>query len=323
MRIFFLFIIISAQYNCTPIIGPDRQETEEDKLWHFWSVDWHPTQDLIALGGSNNTQLKLLSTSKLQETRSIHYPGTITQTKWHPSKNLLAISVQDGKSKSSIFNIETGELKELDSLPSSGARALGWNHSGSLLAVGDNEGYITIFNNQGGYLKSINTNQKGLMSLDWHPKENIIVAVGENITIYNYSNDVMEHFRSREESVLTLCVAWHPSGELFVTGDYGDIQNQNAPLLQYWTSDGKKIRSIERSKAEYRNIAWSSDGELLATASEKIRTWDKEGKLIREKAVKNLLWGLDWRDDKIVSTDDNKKIIFWNNNLDIIEELHY
>ena len=80
-----------------------------------------------------------------------------------------------------------------------------------------------------------------------------------------------------------LCVEWHPSGELFVTGDYGDYDNNYPPLLQFWTSEGKKIKTIEKSKAEFRNLKWSKDGTLLATASENIRLWDRNWNLISEK----------------------------------------
>jgi WD40 repeat protein len=69
--------------------------------------------------------------------------------KWHPTKNKLAISVQDGLSKSTILNLDNDESIELDSITNDGARAIGWNHSGNLLAVGDYDGYLTIFDEKG------------------------------------------------------------------------------------------------------------------------------------------------------------------------------
>ncbi len=97
------------------------------------------------------------------------------------------------------------------------------------------------------------------------------------------------------------------------------------PLLQYWTYDGQRIKSIKESKAEFRNIRWSGDGELLATASEKIRLWNKAGNLVAEETTKNLLWGIDWNEDasKLVATDGKGKIIFWNRNLERFNELQY
>ena len=238
---------------------------------------------------------------------------------------MLAISVQDGKSKSAILNLDNDEYIELDTITNDGARAIGWNHTGDLLAVGDYEGYLTIFNENGKVLKRVSTNQKSIIGLDWHPKENVIAAVGEQITLYDYKLDSLQHIndRSEEIEVLMLCVAWHPNGQFFVTGDYGDFQQNYPPLLQYWTYSGQRIKSIERSKAEYRNIRWSSDGKALATTSEKIRLWDIDGDLVAEQDTPNLLWGLDWKEDgtQIVATDVEGKIIFWDRNLNKLKEL--
>lgn len=313
--------------GCKESSKQESQNFEEKERWFFWSVDWHPNKDKIVVGGSNDTFFKLISSTDYKELKSYSYKGTITKTKWHPFKNKLAVSVQDGKSKSIIINLDKKENIELDSITNDGARAIGWNHAGNLLAIGDYEGFLTIFDEKGNVLKRKNTNQKGIIGLDWHPYENLIVAVGEKITFYNYELDSLNNIddRSEEIDVLMLCVAWHPNGKFFVTGDYGDFQHNYPPLLQYWTYEGKRIKTIEESKAEYRNIMWSSDGDLLATASEKIRLWNKNGDLVAEETTKNLLQGIDWSEDatKLVTTDDKRKIIFWDRNLNRLKELQY
>jgi WD40 repeat protein len=330
MRTFIIIISMITILGCKQTSKEISQNFEEKDRWFFWSVDWHPNKDKIVVGGSNDTFFKLISTTDYKELKSFPYKGTITKTKWHPTKNKLAVSVQDGKSKTIIINLDNNEDIELDTISNDGARAIGWNQTGDLLAVGDYEGFLTIFDETGNVLKRVNTNQKGIIGLDWHPDENLIVAVGERITIYNYELDSLKNIddvdiRNEEIDVLMLCVAWHPNGEFFVTGDYGDFQHNYPPLLQFWTYDGKRIKSIEESKAEYRNMQWSSDGDLLATASEKIRLWNKSGDLIAEKPTNTLLQGIDWNEDatKLVATDDKKKIIFWDRNLNRLKELQY
>ncbi|MEL6132612.1 MAG: WD40 repeat domain-containing protein, partial [Bacteroidota bacterium] len=268
---------------------------------------------------------KLFASDNFQQLKSYPYKGTITQTQWHPTKNKLAVSVQDGKSTSAILNLDNGERVELDSVSEEGARAIGWNHAGDLLAVGDYEGFLTLYDETGTFLKRVNTNQKSIIGLDWHPHENLIVAVGEKITLYDDELDSLIHIEDRSEDILMLCVDWHPSGKFFVTGDYGDFDYHYPPLLQYWTYAGLKITSIEESKAELRNVRWSPDGELLATTSEKMRLWNREGELIAEETTANLLWGLDWNEEssKLVATDTKGKIIFWDRNLVRLKELQY
>ena len=327
MRNFIIILLVCTIFGCKETQDQNQQNLDEKEPWFFWSVDWHPTEDMIAVGGSNDTFLKILSTCDYKDIKHLPYNGTITKTKWHPSENKLAFSVQDGKSKSAIFDLEATTLIQLDSITNAGARGLGWNYTGELLAVGDNSGHLVIFDDNGKFLKIIDTGEKGLMGLDWHPKENLLVAVGDNVIIYNYELDSLKIIKDRTEEieVLMLCVAWHPSGGFFVTGDYGDFQNNYPPLLQYWTYNGQKMKSIEKSKAEYRNLRWSPNGLILATASEKIRLWDQYGAILAEGEASDLLWGIDWNANgiRLVTTDDQGKIIFSDSNLNKVKELEY
>jgi WD40 repeat protein len=296
-------------------------ETERENWW-LWTANWNKNQ--ISVGGTQDT-LRLFSSETYQLADNIPLRGTITKTKWHPIKNKLAISMQDEKSKSLILDPISREQIVLDSLDESGARAIGWNNKGELLAVGDYSGFLNIYNESGGIVKRIKTNQKGLIGLDWHPEKNIITVVGERISIYDFENDSIYDFKPRKEDVLILCVAWNPNGEFFVTGDYGDFEKAYPPLLQFWSVNGENLRNIDKSKSEFRNIKWSKDGKILATASESLRLWNENGDLLKESESENLLWGIDWNksDNKIVTTDEKGKIIIWDKELNQIQELKY
>ena len=304
----------------------ERQETAETDRdnWWLWTADWNPNNDHISVGGTQDT-LRLFSSESYQLVENIPLRGTITKTKWHPIKNKLAISMQNEKSKSLILDPISKEQIVLDSLDESGARAIGWNNKGELLAVGDYSGFLIIYNESGGIIKRINTKQKGLIGLDWHPEKNIITVVGERISIYNFENDSIYDIKPRKEDVLMLCVAWNPNGEFFVTGDYGDFEKDYPPLLQFWSASGENLRNIDKSKAEFRNLKWSKDGKILATASESLRLWNENGDLLIESESRNLLWGIDWNklDSKIVTTDEKGKIIIWDRELNQIQELKY
>lgn len=326
MRVFFIITLISIIWGCKNNTQEVGQGLKKSDPRFFWSVDWHPNKNEMVVGGTWDS-LVFFSSNDFEVIKNHPYKGTITKTKWHPTINKLAVSVQDGISNSTILNLDTNQSIKLDSISTAGARAIGWNHSGELLAVGDYEGDIIVFDKNGIFQKRINTNQKGIIGLDWHPNKNLIVAVGEKITLYDYNVGSLKHINDRNEEVevLMLCVAWHPDGNFFVTGDYGDFVNHYPPLLQYWTVDGERIKSIEKSKAEYRNLKWSGDGALLATASEKISLWDRDGNLVLDATTENLLWGIDWNEDasKLVATDEKGKILFWDRNLNKLSELQY
>lgn len=312
------FILI---YGCK-----ENGKTVEAKRenWWLWTADWNPNNDQISVGGTQDT-LRLFSPETYHLIENIPLRGTITKTKWHPFKNKLAISTQGEESKSLILNPTSKEQIVLDSLDESGARAIGWNNKGGLLAVGDYSGFLNIYNESGGIIKRINTKQKSLIGLDWHPEKNIIAVVGERISIYDYDNDSIYDIKPRKENVLMLCVAWNPNGEFFVTGDYGDFEKDYPPLLQFWSANGENLRNIAKSKAEFRNIKWSKNGKILATASESLRFWNENGDLLKESESGNLLWGIDWNksDSKIVTTDEKGKIKIWDIELNQIQELEY
>ena len=312
------FVLI---YGCKESRETTKPEKED---WWLWTANWHPNNHQISVGGTQDT-LRLFSSETYQLTDNIPLKGTITKTKWHPFNNKLAVSTQSETSTSFTLNPMLKEQVVLDSIDASGARAIGWNHKGELLATGDYSGFINIYNDSGKLIKRINTKQKGLMALDWHPKKNIVVGVGERISIYDFDNDSIYNIKPRKEEVLMLCVAWHPNGNLFVTGDYGDFEKNYPPLLQFWSADGKNLKNSDISKAEFRNIKWSSDGTTLATASESLRLWNENGDLLKESKSEHLLWGIDWdpSNSRIVTTDDKGKIIIWDKALKPIQELKY
>lgn len=319
LAIFLLFQWVSCVTK-----PPISNAHSEKKDWWLWAAAWHPSGDQVAVGGTQDT-LRLFSTNEFRLLKNIPIKGTITKIKWHPEGDLLAFSLQGVESGTSIYDLESGRRTVLDSVVGFGARGLDWNSDGTLLAVGDYEGVIRIFSKEGKWLKSIDTHQKAIIGLDWHPSQEVIVAVGEKISLYDFKNDSIDHIEDRIEDVLMLCVEWHPSGHQFVTADYGDHVHHYPPLLQSWTANGVRSKKMEGSKAEYRNLKWSSDGKLLVTASEKLRLWDSSANLVLEQPVDNLLWGIDWNSDdsKLVTTDEKGRIYIWDRNLNKLGELTY
>ena len=122
----------------------------------------------------------------------------------------------------------------------------------------------------------------------------------------------------RPEDVLILSIAWHKSGDFFVTGDYGDDKVKS--LLQIWTKQGELIKSIDISKGEYRNLAWNSKGSRLASASDKLRIWDCRGNLISEGKSTDYLWGVTWdkMGRRVLTSSLDQHVVLWDNNAKLL-----
>ena len=145
------------------------QETITKEI--LWTTDWSPNGKLIAIGGNINT-LNIYSESNLKPYKSFQIKNTITRIKWHPSKNIIAVTTQNSKEKSIIINLETNEKIELDGISPDGARGIDWNYTGEYLAVADNDGQVLIYNIKGELIRKFlnQTNStKSITAVDWHP----------------------------------------------------------------------------------------------------------------------------------------------------------
>ncbi|MFH1118964.1 MAG: hypothetical protein V1775_04020 [Bacteroidota bacterium] len=309
MRIVTALLILFA----FPVNQAYTQETANNKI--LWTTDWSPDGSYIAVGGNTDT-LKIYHSEDLQLFKSYAIKSTITCVKWHPFNSILAIGTQVPNGKVLILDIETNITVDLEGISTDGARGIDWNYSGDFLAVADNDGQTSIFNSAGTKIHSIQQeNTRSLTSVDWHPEKNIFITVGDKIRIYDFGGALIKTIVHRPEDVLLLCVAWHNSGAFFVTGDYGDNQLDYKPLLQFWNADGELMKSIALSKGEYRNLAWNSRGNRLASASDALRIWDTDGNLISEGYSADYLWGVSWnkRGNRIVTSGKEQGVIIWDN----------
>ena len=289
----------------------------------LWTVSRAERSDAITFGGQQDTLW--ISSPEGGIARHFPVPGIVTRVKWHPEGALLAVAVQGGQTKPAILHVTSGTRIELDSINGFGARTVDWSPNGELLAVGDYDGKLTVHTREGRWLSTYSTGQKGIIDVDWHPNGRRLVAVGENIAIIDVESGSYSTVQARPEAVLLLCVEWHPSGDHFVTGDYGDTELGHAPALQFWDSHGRHRLSITEPGGAYRDLRWSPDGKLLATASDKLRLYDGAGELIAEVASGDPLWGVDWRSDgtTIVTTDEGGAVAIWDLELTRLGEVDY
>ena len=318
----FIFLLIGI--SSLLLFNSQKPEISREILW---TTAWSPNGKFIAVGG-NQGDLKLFDGKTFQLIKTFPVKDVImSRLKWHPTRNLLAVVTQDRDVIARILNVDSDTWIDLQGLESS-SRGVDWNRTGELLAVSEFEGEVSVFTPQGKRISRFMADPMSVTDLDWHPNKDVMVTVGSQIGIYRALGDTINNFKSRNKKVLLLCVEWHPSGDFFVSGDYGDFDSREVEnvLLQFWNPDGIKIFEITSGEKEYRNIRWNPIGTKLASASEALRIWSAEGSLDAEsQASDDLLWGVDWSPDgKFIVTSSRKgHIVLWDNKARKMRELEY
>jgi len=306
---FKILILISLLTICDQSFAQSSKSKEI-----LWTADWSPNGKHIAIGGNVDT-LKIYNAENLKPYKSFPVKNTITRVKWHPTKNVMVVSTQNSEDKTSIINLDNNDKIELQGISSEGARGIDWNYTGEYLAVADNEGLILIYNFQGELIRKFinqSNSTKSITAIDWHPKKNMLTTVTDKIRFFDIEGNLLKSIKHRLEDVMLLSVAWHPSGDFFVTGDYGDEKDKS--LLQYWSEQGELLKTMDDSKGEYRNLAWNAKGNRLASASDALRIWDTKGNLMSEGLSEDYIWGVSWnkQGSRIITSSLEQRIILWN-----------
>lgn len=315
-------IIIIVYFLLTAVsIGGLAQNVRPKEI--IWTTDWSPNEDYFAYGG-NVDSLKIYSAKNGKVYKSFPVKNTITRIKWHPTLNVIAVVTQMSEEKSFILDLTNNVKIALTGISPDGARGLGWNYTGEYLAVADNDGQILIYDVKGNLIRKFPNDPnstKSITALEWHPYKDILSTVTDKIRLYDMKGNLLNTIQHRQEEVMLLSISWHKSGDFFVTGDYGDEKIKS--LLQFWSKDGKLLKSIEVSKAEIRNLAWNKKGNRLASASDSLRIWDTKGNLHHEGSSNDYLWGVSWNNSgrRIVTSSMQQSIVLWNKKAERIQTL--
>lgn len=198
--------------------------------------------------------------------------------------------------------------------------ALAWSPKGSLLATSDYDRGLVTFDIKTG--KIISLQEDFLISpydISWSPNGSRVVATGDlGYGFRRWRIDTDESVRLYDKRVGTAAdqLAWSPNGERIASVHADDV-------VCFWTASTNHCdRYIKAHWNRGFSLAWSPDGNQLATGGGVIRIWDTHtGNLVTSFGFKNtsIYSQLKWlANGTLVSleigyTDREPSIIrFWN-----------
>ena len=284
---------------------------KQTKASTAWTASWSYDDNFAAIGNSNG-ELAIYETTNWKKIRSWNFKSTtVSRIKWNPKYPILAIAAFSHEKEPTIIQLYDVEKNQIiRSVPDTMfGRGVSWSPTGEEVAFVGKTGGISLFSRTGKFLKTLSfRNQGSLFDIDWHPTKNLLLAVEEDIFFIDMDRDsLIATFDDGSKNKGILCCAWHPSGNFFVTGDYGHENEGGEPsYLKYWNNEGKLQRRIKESKFQYRNLNWRRDGKYLAAGADVLLVLNETGEIIsKTKFDDNNLWGVEWNNkgDKILSGD--------------------
>jgi WD40 repeat protein len=289
---------------------------------YIWTTEVSADGKYVALGGDDST-VWVYATDNYALRHAYKMGSMVRCLSWHPREPLLAIATSNDVA---VLLLPAQTITKINGLPT-GGRGVAWNHNGELLALADGNGVIRIMNKEGRLLRSIKKhNDNSYFCIDWHPSKEILVTGSDEIMLFDTTGQQLQMIKHRNVATGVLTVKWHPSGDFFAVGDYGHDKEGIPSLLQFWNESGKLLKEVRGlSKSEFRNIRWNHAGTQLATASDALRLWNREGKLLSTGTTKSGIWTVAWsKDDQRIITGsfDDGSVKLWSSSAALIRQVN-
>ncbi len=185
-------------------------------------------------------------------------------------------------SNNSLKIVDASTLKERIMIPSitSKIEALSFSKSGQYLAIGTQEGKVTIANMASGAIVStFSPHENGVISLAFQEDGWVFSAGGDKTIVITEaaSGNELAKVSDFSEDITGMAIA--PSGKYFAVGCYlGNIQI-------YTVSQQKKLQTLTDAKEKISVLSYTADEKLLiaGTALGGLYAWDAQTNLLKAR----------------------------------------
>ncbi|HEU4470192.1 MAG TPA: WD40 repeat domain-containing protein [Flavisolibacter sp.] len=321
----YTFFLLACAWLALTACGPQKVDNRHSNATSpapeaIWAAAWSPDGKHFALGGDDST-VWLYDANDYRLLQSFALKGMIRALSWNPDGKTLAVATMVGVE---LLDAEGRRLRPVRGLRT-GGRGIGWSDDGRLLGLADNHGKAHLIDSKGKILRSMSKgNDNSYFALDWHPSGMIMTVAGDELIHFDTAGRLLQKISHRHHNTGILTIDWHPGGSFIAIGDYGQEENGLPTLLQLFEKNGKMLKEIGGSKTEYRAIRWSPSGDKLATASDALRIWSPEGRLLHLGESPADLWGLAWSPDGkriLTASFSGGAIRIWNDEARLIKEI--
>ncbi len=289
-----------------------------------------------------------LSLWKLPEGKLVHSPTNFTSIidlAYHPTKDIIALVKQQ---EIIFFHWKEQKIENVFSLSGESPSAISFNSRGDFLAVGFQDGKIKIWNTSTSlWQKTLDKHKdtvtkiqfsandemifsssydKSIVIWDsktgipkqtlWHKKPVISFSLGQGQSLFSLTQEGYEEWNPKSggsiphkvQYTLYAATQFSPDGSKLATGGFkGEVFLREGKKYQ-------KTRILSHHQNQVHQVAFSSDGNFLASASlnDSIYLWDlkKDQKHLFETEKDSLSRLLFWENNFLYTSGDN--LVVWN-----------
>ncbi|RIK80547.1 MAG: hypothetical protein DCC68_10850 [Planctomycetota bacterium] len=276
-------------------------------------------QDIRLFEAETGNVLKTLEVAgdRSRDRGSFYYAqvGGLRRIAWSPNGAWIAAGWNDGKIQ--LWDVATGAPSG-EPRNSYGGQVtdIAWNRDSQRLACVSSG--LRVWNIGARQERSYYGNVRQLFAAAWHPKEDLLAAVGGDgfarawdlrptANDQNYDDAALRRLTQLSESL-----AWHPSGEFIAAGG----RDGKVRVWRFSPPQGENRR--DRGGRSIASLAWNPDGSQLLTAhgDKTIRFWDsatgerKNVWRLRSGQLRQVVWNRDGTKLAIVAGEGDQTGVF-------------
>jgi WD40 repeat protein len=280
------------------------------------AVSYSPNGQLIASASSDKTVKLWRRDGALIKTLTEH-SSTVSSISFSPDGKTIASSSRDKTVK--LWKYDGTLIKSL--VASDGIRTVKFSPDGQLIVAGSGDGKVLLWRSDGTFLKTWQSHRNTVYGVTFSPNSQIIASVGsdDKVKFWNSNGTLLKSFTSNGSQQI-YGVNFSPDSKTIAW-----TSNSNIILAKL---DGNVLKTLKGHTAVVRAIAFSNDGEKIASASDdkSVNIWHRDGTLIHTLVGHtSAIRGVNFSPDgsTIASASEDNTIRIWQPNSIVLKILSH
>lgn len=254
-----------------PFLEVEEVNRLEGHTGELRAVSYSPNGKIIASASSDKTIKLWRRDGALIKTLTEH-DGTVSSLSFSPNGEIIASGSRDKTVK--LWKSDGTFIKSL--VGSEGIRTVKFSPDGKLIVAGGGDGKVLLWRSDGTFLKTWQGHKNAVYGVTFSPDSQIIASVGgdDKVNLWNSNGTFLKSFESQGSQQI-YGVNFSPDGKIIAW-----TSDRNVTLAKL---DGTVLKMLKGHTADVRAIAFSDDGEKIASAGDDrtVKIWNLDGTLTR------------------------------------------